>query len=193
MHVERELPEVRREIKALLAETEGELSSLGDERPTVAHLRMFLTRKSMEFHSLARAALDGNYYDKDGDFFDNPAAPAARLRAEVHRLNGNFANYMRENGQKRKLCNRDPSELSAGSETESEDGDSQVLVKEQELNSWVKRVRQTILVLHSILTSYRRICGHGGGSSQAIITMFSSQSCSTSSLAAGKELQRITS
>jgi GTPase SAR1 family protein len=58
-HVERELPAVRREIKALLAETEVELSSLGDERPTVAHLRMFLTRKSMEFHSFVRAALDG--------------------------------------------------------------------------------------------------------------------------------------
>jgi hypothetical protein len=66
---------------------------------------------------------------------DGVCTKSARLMAEVqHRLNGNFANYVRENGQKRKLCNRDPSELSAGSETESEEGDGLVLVNKQELN-----------------------------------------------------------
>ena len=60
-------------------------------------LRMFLTRRSMEFYSLVSAALEGNYYEKNGDFFNNPTT---RLRAEVHRLNGDFASYMRENGQK---------------------------------------------------------------------------------------------
>lgn len=144
-HVERELPEVRREIKALLAETEAELSSLGDERATVAHLRLFLTRKSMEFHGLVRAALDGNYYDSDGEFFDDPAAPFARLRAEVHRLNGNFANHMRENGQKRKLCDRAPPGLFSSSESESGGVDGQMLVDERELSSWVKKVSRQIL------------------------------------------------
>ena len=96
----------------------------------MAHLYMFLTRKSIEFHSLARAALDSNYYDKDKDFFDRPAITAARLRAEVYRLNGNFVNYIHENGQKRKLCSRDLSELSTRSETESEEDDGLVLVNE---------------------------------------------------------------
>jgi hypothetical protein len=141
-HVERELPQVCREIKALLTETEAELASLGDERLTVAHLRMFLTRTSMEFHSLARAALDGNYYERDGSFFDDPVTQATRLRAEVHRLNRDFATYMCKDGQKWKLCNRDPSELSIESESESDQGNCQVLVNDQELNSWVKRVSQ---------------------------------------------------
>lgn len=61
---------------------------------------MFLTRRSMEFHSLVRAALDGNYYDSDREFFDNPAAPFARLRAEVYRLNSEFVDYIQVNGQK---------------------------------------------------------------------------------------------
>jgi hypothetical protein len=49
---------------------------------------------------------------------------------------------MRENGQKRKLDSREPSELSAGSESESDQGNGQMLVIQQELNSWVKRVSQ---------------------------------------------------
>lgn len=135
-HVERELPEVRKEIKALLTNTEAELSSLGDERPSVAHLRMFLTRRSMEFYSLVSAALEGNYYEKDGDFFNNPTT---RLRAEVHQLNGDFASYMRENSQKWKLYNRRSSGVGAESDSESDQGDGQVLVSEQELNAWVKK------------------------------------------------------
>jgi hypothetical protein len=66
----------------------------------MAHLCMLLTCKSIEFHSLVHAALDSNYYDKDKDFFDRPAITAARLRAKVYRLNGNFVNYIHENGQK---------------------------------------------------------------------------------------------
>lgn len=46
-HIERELPKVRSEIKSLLASTETQLANLGDERPSTAHMRMFLTRRRL--------------------------------------------------------------------------------------------------------------------------------------------------
>jgi hypothetical protein len=60
----------------------------------------------------------------------------------VHRLNSDFANYIRENGQKRKLCKVVASESNTEpeSEAESEVDDGQMLVNDQELNQWVKRV-----------------------------------------------------
>jgi hypothetical protein len=104
-HIKRELPKVRAEIKTLLLQTESEIAGLGDARPTVGHIRMFLTRLSMSFHSLAQAALDGNYHVPDSSFLNdfNEFDNSTRLRAEVHRLNGEFAANMRENAQKRKL------------------------------------------------------------------------------------------
>ncbi|KAH8586857.1 hypothetical protein B0O99DRAFT_656641 [Bisporella sp. PMI_857] len=107
-HIEREFPKVRSEIKKLLFQTESEIADLGDERSSVGHMCMFLTRLSMGFYNLAQAALDGNYHVESSSFFDdsdefeNPT----RLRAEVHRLNGEFAADISENAQKRKLVDR---------------------------------------------------------------------------------------
>lgn len=89
-HIERELPKVRHEIKNLLAATEAELANFGDERLTPTHMRMCLTRRSMEYYNLARAALEGNYHAQDADFFSLEGY-SMRLRAEVHKLNGLFA------------------------------------------------------------------------------------------------------
>ncbi|KFY61302.1 hypothetical protein V496_05072 [Pseudogymnoascus sp. VKM F-4515 (FW-2607)] len=92
-HIERELPKVRAEIKALMLRKESEIASLGDERPTVGHMRMFLTRLSMRFHTLAQAALDGNYHVPDLSSFNrfDELESSTCLRAEVHCLNGEFA------------------------------------------------------------------------------------------------------
>ena len=137
-HIERELPKVRSEIKSLLAGTEAQLANLGDERPSTAHMRMFLTRRSMEFHGLAQSALDGNYHERDTDFFKEHHT--TRLRAEVHRLNGSFATEMRENGQKRKLSVLTPSEDCSDQESDSDSEDGPLLVTQQEFNTWVKEV-----------------------------------------------------
>lgn len=137
-HIERELPKVRSEIKSLLANTEAQLATLGDERPSPAHMRMFLTRRSMEFHGLVQSALDGNYHERDAEFFrDNHTT---RLRAEVHRLNGSFATEMRENGQKRKLSDLTSPEDRSDQESESDSETGPLLVTMQELTAWVKRV-----------------------------------------------------
>ncbi|KAI9710012.1 MAG: hypothetical protein M1828_002341 [Chrysothrix sp. TS-e1954] len=144
-HIERELPKVRGEIRDLMREKEREMMALGEERPTIGHLRMYLSRLAMQSHNLTKAALDGNYYDADASFFgrsQNETNPA-RLRALVHRLNTEFSNYMRNNGQKRKVVNarrhRD-SETFEDISGEEDLAKGQVVVDEAEMKAWVKEV-----------------------------------------------------
>jgi len=109
---------------------------------------MFLTRLSMRFHSLAQAALDGNYHVENSSFFNdfNEFENPTRLRAEVHRLNGQFAADMRENAQKRKLVDRpelhttDQPDNTPQSDSISELDDGQMLVNKGDFNVWVKEV-----------------------------------------------------
>ncbi|KAL7812134.1 P-loop containing nucleoside triphosphate hydrolase protein [Trichoderma aethiopicum] len=100
-HIERELPNVRNEIRKLLAAKEDELQSLGDSRSTVDLIRTFLTRLSMKFYQLLQASLDGNYHTIDAAFFSENNE--SRLRARVQELNTTFAARMRDSGQKRNL------------------------------------------------------------------------------------------
>ena len=144
-HIERELPKVRNEIKTLLKDTEAELASLGDKRPTLAHKRMFLTRRSIEFHRLAQAALDSNYHESDSDFCDSENY-SIRLRVEVHRTNRDFVALIRENSQKRKLADQDQDVYvpdcpdRSVSESVSALENYPILVSQLELDSWVKKV-----------------------------------------------------
>jgi hypothetical protein len=142
-HIERELPKVVKEIKALLAQTEANLANLGDSRPTVSHIRMFLTQLSMKFHDLTQAALDGNYHYTEDNFFMTSGEDwsSNRLRANIHTLNGQFSTYMRDKGQKRSICNRTDSEVE--SDVDSEEDAEMVRVTSDEFKAWVKRVRAT--------------------------------------------------
>lgn len=56
-HIGRELPKVREEIRALLGNVERDLSDMGHERPTSMHIRMFLSRFAMRFHTLDRKSV----------------------------------------------------------------------------------------------------------------------------------------
>lgn len=137
-HIERELPKVREEIKCLMMQTEKSLLGLGEERPTVAHLRMFLSSLAMRFHSLATSALNGTYHETDSTFFSGDSVDhSTRLRASVHRLNKQFSDYMRDNGQKRKVVNHETWE-DAGPEEALVDG--QIFVTESEMKAWVRQV-----------------------------------------------------
>lgn len=140
-HIERELPKVREEIREMIQLVEQDLATLGDDRPTFAHLRMFLPRMAMQFHSLTTSALNGTYYEADGTFFGeiDDKSRSRRLRAVVHQLNSSFAEYMRQNGQKRKIRRSQSSDDSSDSEEEPEEG--QLLVTEAEMKSWVKEVK----------------------------------------------------
>ncbi|KAK9790466.1 putative GED domain-containing protein [Seiridium cardinale] len=104
-HIEKELPQVRDEVKQLLVTTERQLEVLGEERPTPHQIRSFLTGISMRFHVLTQAALDGNYQGPESEFFLNHTN---RLRAMVHKTNEDFALRMRMNGMKRKIERTDP-------------------------------------------------------------------------------------
>ncbi len=143
-HIEKELPKVRGEIRDLMKKKEQEMLALGEERPTSGHLRMFLSRLAMQFYNLATAALHGNYHEADADFFDRRQEEIypARLRALVHRLNTEFSNYMRDNGQKRKVVNRgaDGSEESQEVSTAGDYVEGQILVSDTEMKAWVKEV-----------------------------------------------------
>jgi len=149
-HIERELPKVRDEIKRKLSSTEAELRSLGDARPTVGHIRSFVTDRSMTFYELLQAALDGNYHSIKANFFAQQ--PQSRLRAVVQQLNTKFAAHMRESGQRRKLRSSDsdnPEPPAGGSDDhESIDETAQLLVSKAEMMHWVKQVRGWTTVAH---------------------------------------------
>ncbi|KAK0871017.1 hypothetical protein LTR87_013066 [Friedmanniomyces endolithicus] len=106
-HVEKELPNVREELRAMIRSTEQELLGLPKERPTLAHLRMFLSELAMKYHSLTSAALSGDYHTTHVDFFatNGNDIGVTRLRALVHYLNTEFADEMRERGQSFKQTN----------------------------------------------------------------------------------------
>jgi len=93
----------------------------------------------MRFHNLTLSALDGNYFDSDTTFFDDSGIEhhSRRIRALAHRLNTEFSNRMRENGQKRKVIK---SRFNSGDELEESAKEDQILVTEQEMKDWVKEV-----------------------------------------------------
>lgn len=138
-HIERELPKVREEIRSLMEKTKQEITALGDDRPTVGHFRMFLSRLAMQFHNLTTSALHGNYHETDPTFFGASGVEnhSTRLRALTHRLNSDFSSYMRDNGQKRKVVSGELDEDSESMEPE----EGQLLVTEREIREWVKEVR----------------------------------------------------
>ncbi|TKA61218.1 hypothetical protein B0A55_10932, partial [Friedmanniomyces simplex] len=68
-HIEKELPKVREEIKSTIRTSEQEMFSLPPERPTISHLRMFLSDLAMQYHNIATAALNGDYHTSHTPFF----------------------------------------------------------------------------------------------------------------------------
>lgn len=100
-HIENELPKVRDEIRSLIATTQQDINHLPMERPTSAHLRAFLTELALRYHSLTVTALSGEYTSSEVDFFVTKGSTIGptRLRALVHKLNGDFAADMQDYGQ----------------------------------------------------------------------------------------------
>ncbi|KAK3686472.1 hypothetical protein LTR37_019791 [Vermiconidia calcicola] len=134
-HIERELPKVREEIRSLIKSNEQDLATLPIERPTVGHLRMFLSSLSMQFHSLASAAVNGDYDTANSTFFavsGNKPGPT-RLRALVHEGNGQFRDCMLEYGRMLKAGGKS----TAVAKLKAEDA-AQRYVTDGELRAWIK-------------------------------------------------------
>ncbi|KAL1305821.1 hypothetical protein AAFC00_003983 [Neodothiora populina] len=158
-HIEHELPKVRKEIQSLMRRTEGQLQSMGEERPDFIRMRGFLSRLSMTFHNLSIAATNGGYHECDPVFFPHVESDSryhdTRLRATVHQLNIEFAANMRVNGAKRKVVSDSahvPGEYSespppvydtdvadGSAEAESLADCSQVRVTRQHMIDWVSK------------------------------------------------------
>lgn len=189
-HIERELPKVREEVKLLMKKTEVAIEALGEERPTTGHLRMFLSRLAMRFHGLTASALNGTYHEMDSVFFsdhDNDKH-STRLRALVHLLNTDFSDHMRQNGQKRKVIER---ELNIDCDVEDVPEDGQLLVTKSEMEVWVKEVSSPLARFQrdAQISRYTSIAEERN--CPGIITMCFYPSFSSSSLAGGTRLQRI--
>lgn len=160
IHIERELPKVRDEIKKLLNMKEAELKSMGDARPTVDLIRSFLTSLSMGFYELLQAALEGHYHRIDAEFFSE--TEGSRLRASVQKLNTSFSNRMRDSGQKRKEKTGTESNGSKPAPTFGTPGpgitanceEAQIVVSKAEMMLWVKKVRSSLIALEILCLTY---------------------------------------
>lgn len=160
IHIERELPKVRDEIKKLLTTKEAELKSMGDARPTVDLIRSFLTSLSMGFYELLQAALEGHYHRIDADFFSE--TEGSRLRASVQKLNTSFSNHMRDSGHKRKEkagtesngSKPAPKFATPGSGITANRKESQILVSQAQMMQWVKKVRINPIALEILCLTY---------------------------------------
>ena len=185
-HIERELPKVRKEVHSLLLDTDSELKQLGVQRTSTSQIRMFLTHVSMDFYNLVKAASEGTYDGRDGAFFNLQHAELSqcrRLRALVHKANGDFADYMRTSSEKRAIC---PSVNEFDWETKPVAENDQLLLTQEEMQKWVKEVRLQ-LVRHSHANqNTRSTLTLEGESCQGIIIMFYCQNYSMSSPAAGE-------
>ncbi|KAH6961897.1 P-loop containing nucleoside triphosphate hydrolase protein [Ilyonectria sp. MPI-CAGE-AT-0026] len=106
-HIERELPKVRDEIKKCLAAMETELNL------------------SMRFFELIQAALNGNYYSTNSEFFSGNKE--SRLQARVQEKNTDFATDIRINRERRKI---EATSQSSSSNHESTDETAQLIVKQ---------------------------------------------------------------
>lgn len=156
-HIERELPKVCDEIRSLLHRTQSGLNNLGEERTTIGDQRVFLSRLGTQFLNIIQAALDGTYQDSASGFFSyrDSDLPTTRLRALIHELNTQFATYMRERSQKRRIAQKsdrhkefdsDLNEIEVVEEDEDdncghlESSDGPLFLKQYEFDAWVRRV-----------------------------------------------------
>ncbi|KAB8240074.1 P-loop containing nucleoside triphosphate hydrolase protein [Aspergillus flavus] len=146
-HIERELPKVCDEIQARLKQTRESVSYLGDERSSTLEQRNYLLKISMGYLNLVHAALHGRYQEVEPSFFgDLPSQSSPnRLRARVHELNSDFAAFMHEYGQKRKIVRNEEitSEGSDAKQITSKRGNTfpePLWVSEERFMLWVRQV-----------------------------------------------------
>lgn len=108
---------------------------MGQARPTVGHIRSFMTSLSMRLYELIQAALEGSYHTVDAEFFADDGV--SRLRARVQEMNTNFSDYMRDHGQRRKVGSH---ARSSKSDHGLIDETAELIVSKAEMMQWVKEV-----------------------------------------------------
>jgi GTPase SAR1 family protein len=105
-HIKRELPQLHDELEFQLDKNRGELEMLGVKRSTALECKSYLSQMSLDFHSICKAAINGQYEgsyflnDIDGDFSIDSASTVSRTRAVIQFLNSQFEEDIRMNGHK---------------------------------------------------------------------------------------------
>ena len=112
-HLKTELPALQKELNDKHREVCRELDLLGEKRSTVQEQRRFLMSVSINYQEIVNNAVKGHYDDpffgtlEPNESLDHESN-MRRLRAVVQYLNLQFANLMRECGQKSKITDKDP-------------------------------------------------------------------------------------
>ncbi|KAK5173716.1 uncharacterized protein LTR77_002397 [Saxophila tyrrhenica] len=111
-HVKRELPNLRRDLDAALAETDAELDKLGASRATATECRNYLTSLSLRCLEITGAAVNGHYesayfQDHSDTTFDvDSPTSVRRFRAAIQLVNRQFAEEIRRKGPKYILASK---------------------------------------------------------------------------------------
>lgn len=145
-HVKRELPNLRRDLDAAMADTTLQLGALGASRATPAECRTYLTQLSMSCLDISKAAMNGYY---EGEYFQvhvddhfSPDSPTSirRFRAVIQHLNYHFTAEVGQNGPKYKISpsviKSNPSDMSSG----LSDIEPPIELDRDEGVAWVARV-----------------------------------------------------
>lgn len=115
-HVKEELPKLRDDLEEALHAAEQQLAIMGNRRTEPTECKEFLSRLSLEYFQICKAAIDGHY---EGDYFNSDTddkfdlrSPGTirRLRAVVQFMNTDFAQKLRVNGHKYHIDLSDESE-----------------------------------------------------------------------------------
>lgn len=145
-HIQRELPNLRRELERGLLVSRGILEKLGDARSTTSECKAYLVQLSADFEKLCKASVDGHY---EGSYFRGPATARngidpRRTRALVQVMNKNFSDNLRLKGHKYQINMSDdidldeyPSDQSGAEEDSRRDLCGPAKLTKEEAFGWV--------------------------------------------------------
>ncbi|KAG4033600.1 hypothetical protein MFRU_004g01050 [Monilinia fructicola] len=125
-HIQKELPNLRRELEKGLSVSQDQLKKLGDARSTNEECKAYLVQLSADFEKLCKASVDGHY---EGSYFRGQAVAkygidSRRTRAVVQVMNKRFSDNLRLKGHKYQVNVSEDDALDRGIDgTEDVEGD----------------------------------------------------------------------
>ena len=150
-HIKHELPKLRKDLEIALLDSQSQLSKLGEPRTKTAECKAYLSRLSLEFYEVCKAAAaghyEGNYFEADGNQPFDLTAPTTirRLRAVVQLTNTEFADNIRLNGHKYQIDSFGKAGSGDRDDLDDEDSSNQGTMKPIKLSrddalAWVRRI-----------------------------------------------------
>ncbi|KAI1206794.1 P-loop containing nucleoside triphosphate hydrolase protein [Annulohypoxylon truncatum] len=125
------LPTVKVEVQAGIADCRAKLTQLGQARSTQREKHTYLQRISSRLSKLSRAAIDGVYADPFFESFPGQQdAFTRRLRANVQKILADYAEKMREDGHALEIVEDDMNPTRTATRRYMMRGDYLSLVKE---------------------------------------------------------------